>query len=224
VLFLQMLFLVQPGAAQTAFASEGLSRPWFFQQPLRAVGQSPMAAGEAVLLNLGIQNLSGRDPMPLADFLEAFVEAYPESVWTPALRMNLGRFYFDEGAYTKALAHWELAWEQNRHYRAGHGKRVADYALAHWTRLLGGLGRMEQLALILDETRDRILDGGPLQQKFIRTRELYGLLRRHPEASYRCGWAVLNKLSESMRGRGISRQSLRVPDPVGRGLRSRNRG
>jgi hypothetical protein len=37
-----MLFLVQPGAAQTAFATEGLRRPWFFQQPLRADGESLM--------------------------------------------------------------------------------------------------------------------------------------------------------------------------------------
>ena len=184
-----------------------LAPPRFFRQPLQAVGPGFTAADEAVMLSLGIQSLSGPDPMPLADFLDDFIAENPDSVWTPSLRINLGRFYYDEGAYTKALTHWELAWEQNRLEPTGQRKRVADYALAHWTRLLGGLGRLEQLGLVLGESQDRILDRGPLTQKFIRTRELYGLLRRFPGASYRCGWAVVDKLFASMRGQGLNRQS-----------------
>jgi hypothetical protein len=73
------------------------------------------------------------------------VVTYPDSPWVPSLRINLGKYYRDNGQYTLALEHWEAAWEATKHYPAGEGKKVADYALAHWTRLLAGLGRVETL-------------------------------------------------------------------------------
>ena len=77
--------------------------------------------------------------------------------------------------------------------RSGGGKRVADFTLAHWTRLLASLGRRETLAGLFAETYDRVLDGGPLQEIFFATQEGYKTMVSDPGISYRCGsLAVLN--------------------------------
>jgi hypothetical protein len=54
--------------------------------------------------------------------------------------------YREHGRYTPALEHWEQAWAATRHHKTGDGKAVADYALAHWTRLLASLGRAWKLS------------------------------------------------------------------------------
>ena len=97
---------------------------------------------------------------------ESFVAANPNAAWTPSLKANPGYFYYQSGRYTLALSHWETAWDQAKGMQDRWGKHVADYSLAHWTRLLASLGREEELAKIFKETKDRALDRGPLSQKF----------------------------------------------------------
>ena len=65
------------------------------------------------------------------------------------------------------------------------------------------LGRLDELQVVFAEAGPRRLDGGPLSQKFVRTKEMYWILRSRPQASYRCGWLVLNKLAVVTRGRGL---------------------
>jgi RHS repeat-associated protein len=154
-----------------------------------------------------LQAGAGRDLLDVAQLLESFAEENPSSPWTPSLRANLGWYYFEEGSYTKALDQMERAWMATKDHKIGPGKRIADYALAHWTRFLLALGRLEQLEVILAETQGTALDGGPLQQRFLRTREKYGIMRSHPAAAYRCGWMVMDHLVQQARGRGLSASS-----------------
>ena len=196
---LAFLFLVccRPGFAQQV---DIMTVPWIFERPIEALGQTQASAQEGAVLKAAIQSTMYSRTAETFGLIEAFVNDNPSSAWTPALRVCIGQHYLETGRYIKTLEHWERVWEETKSYQTGPGKRVADYALAHWTRLLVALGRMEELELILAETRERHLDGGPLQQKFLRTQEAFGIVRRHPSASYRCGWMVLNNLSLDTRG------------------------
>ena len=75
---------------------------------------------------------------------------------------------------------------------------VADYTLAHWTRLLASLGRYETLSAIFDQTQRRVLDRGPLSQMWARTREAFADMTLHPEHSYKCGTFALDHVAQAL--------------------------
>ena len=185
--------------------SQVLIAPWF-PQSIRPVGQSAELLQEAAMLSLGIQKADRNNPLQFSALMESFVSDYPNSVWTPWLQANLGDFYLHEGAYTRALYYWQTAWEQNKVYDKGERKRVADYVLANYTRLLAVLGRFEQFDVISVESKGRIMDRGPLTQKYLRTCEYVNKLRYNPSSSYLCGWHVINEYAQHQRGKGIDKK------------------
>ena len=179
-----------------------------FEEPIEAVSHGATSEREQALLDAAIRTAQAKDLPELAEFLDKFLSENPGSAWAPSCACaHFAQHYLDEGEYSKALAGWERVWEATHQYPDGLEKRAADYALANWTRLLAELGRVEDLEVIFAETEGRQLDAEPLQQKFLRTREVYRLLRQKPTASYRCGWLVLNELMLKVRGQGLKPRS-----------------
>ena len=197
--------LAQTPAQRPAIIRGGL----LFEHPLEAVAVSPAAAQEAGVLRAALSSANRDNAMEVAEALEAFVAENPSSVWTPSLRANLGRYYCTEGHWSKALVHWERAWDDTKRYQTGAGKRVGDHTLASWTRMLVELGRLDELQVIFAEAGDRRLDGGPLSQNYLQNKEAYGILRHRPEAAYRCGWQVLNQLAVATRGHALDPRKVR---------------
>ena len=175
---------------------ERILRAPVFPSPLVFVGDQAPDVAESEDLWLAIDVMRVNGPKVGIPALELFVESYPKSAWVPSLRSNLGRYYRNLGRYSLALAYWEAAWEATRLEDAGAGKAVADFTLAHWTRLLASLGRKEVLALLLKENEHRVLDAGPLQQQFNGTKEGYRVMRRNPGVAYRCGTLALHRVAE----------------------------
>ena len=207
---LSVITVSTQGLAQTAGQQlPAIRGGLLFEHPLEAVANNPAAAQEAGVLGVAVASASVANLDAVVDALEAFVEENPSSVWTPSLRANLGRYHCTEGRWTKALEYWERAWDDTRQYDRGAGKRVGDYTLACWTRLLVELGRLDELQVIFAEAEGRVLDGGPLTQKYLRTRETYGILRQRPGAAYRCGWLVLNHLAVATQGHRLDPSEAR---------------
>ena len=146
--------------------------------------------------------------------LETFVATHPGSSWTPSVQANLGQYHRQQGRFSLALQHWEVAWQGTKHHRNGPGKRVADYGLAHWTRLLASLGRTETLAALFQENRERVLDQGPLSQKWARTREAFRQMQRRPGLSYQCGTFALEAVARQNRSAYDALALLEVPSPA----------
>jgi len=145
--------------------------------------------------------------------LEQFLADYPDSPWVPSLRANLGAFYRKSGRYGWALQHLEAAWQLTQPAPEGSAKAIADYALAHWTRLLAHLGRAETLAEILTQTQGRILNSGPLTQMMARTREAYRAMRAAPGLSFNCGVALLDAVGQRLGLAYDQRALLSVQSP-----------
>ncbi|MCL5099169.1 MAG: cysteine peptidase family C39 domain-containing protein, partial [Candidatus Omnitrophica bacterium] len=163
---------------------------------------------ETQALALIFASISSREPDRLCAALEDFIAASPHSPWTPSLRINLGKYYRNNGQYSLAFQHWAAAWEATQEYARGPGKHVADYALAHWTRLLVSLGQLDTLQRVFIETKGRVLDGGPLTQMFLRTQEAYYRIQRHPAAAYKCGLWALNYVARRMYGSNYNSTGL----------------
>ena len=141
--------------------------------------------------------------------LDEFARAHPDSAWTPSLRVNLGKHYREQARYTQALEHWQAAWEATRHFQEGAGKQVADYALVFWTRLLADLGHQEELTPVLEQTQDRLIHSGALQQVLNHTREAAGQMRLRPQSLFACGVQALELVARQLKGSKYDGQKLR---------------
>src|SRR3989442_1616777 len=148
-----------------------------FTHPIVYVGDQLPDPSESQDLWNAIDVMRQNGPGAGIPALELFVETYTNSVWTPSLRNNLGFYYRNKGRYLLALTHWATVWETMKLADSGTAKEVADFALAHLTRLLASLGRKETLEAIFQETQGRVLDAGPLQQILESTREGFAVMR-----------------------------------------------
>src|SRR5436190_7499048 len=160
--------------------AEAISGTYYFPRPMLRVGEEPPSESESELLWQILDGWRASGQQSGLPDLEMFLEAYTNSPWAPSLHANLGKYYLDSGYITLALEHWEQAWLSTQHYRSGNGKSVADYTLAHWTRLLASLGRFETLAALFQQNWDRVLDHGPLSQMWARTREAIVEMDKYP--------------------------------------------
>jgi len=166
---------------------ERIAQAPVFLEPIVCVGEGRPERAESEALWAAIEVMREQGAKPGVEALEMFLETHPESRWTPSVRASLGYYYRDIGRYSLALKHLEAAWEATQNAPSANGKKVADYALAHWTRLLARLGRVETLAKVFRESDGRVLDGGPLEQVYQSALEGYLSMLFRPEASFRCG-------------------------------------
>ena len=185
-----------------------------FDEPLVWVGAAPPPAAESqALWGALLKGQAGPWPDSLSA-LEDFISTYPDSIWVPSLRALLGKAYRECGRDTLALAHWEAAWDATSGFDKGAGKHVADYALAHWTRLLASLGRYETLTALITLNSTRVLDRGPLSQRWARTCEAAAEMRQYPGVSYKCGTYALDAVGRALH-RAYNRSALLgIPSPA----------
>jgi RHS repeat-associated protein len=181
---------LDPWLAQLPVVERIMSAP-VFETPLVFVGNQPPDLVEAATLWVTIDVMRQQGPGVGVPLLEEFIQAYTNSVWNPSLRNNLGFYYRNLGRYSLALDHWLASWEATKTLQDSNGRAVADFALAHLTRLLASLGRKEMLNVIFQETRGWTLDGGALQQMYLVTREAYATMVSAPGIAYRCGSIAL---------------------------------
>lgn len=186
-----------------------------FPGPVLWVGGGPPDPGESRVVWEIIKEM-GREGLEVAmPQLENFVRRHPASVWTPSLRAALAQEYRTQGRFSRALAHWEAAWPALRGLGEGEGKRVRDYALAHWMRLLACLGHTGRMRELLEENGEDPLDGGPLFQLYDRSREAYAVMVKYPQRSFRCGPLALANVARAL---GVSPEGyaglLRLNAPV----------
>jgi RHS repeat-associated protein len=184
-------------------------RPVFLDQRIYWVGvQGPSAADLSQLDSLLSTVHESRSDSGMA-IIEQFISQNPGSGWTYSLKNVLGENYLKKAQFTAALSTWEEVWQATKQYGSGsEGKKVADFALANWTRLLATLGRYDTLTEVFQETKGRVLQLGPLEQKFRRTKEAYADMRKRPGISYRCGTIAMANICPIFNGTNGNYQAL----------------
>jgi RHS repeat-associated protein len=192
-----------------------ISKAALFYQNLACVGSQPPGDAENAALWSAVETMRTKGVQPALPMFEKFIADYPHSQWVPSLRANLGRYYREHGLYTRALGHWQAAWEATRNATDGPAKGVADFTFAYWTSLLASLGRMDTLKSLFEETRGRVFDGGPYQQIINGTKEGYHTMRTQPGICFKCGTFALGNVGRVLNGPKYSSKDIdETPSPT----------
>jgi hypothetical protein len=101
---------LDPALARMPVIERIVSAP-VFEEPLTWVGDDLPGDEESEALWAAIDLMRELGPRVGFEALEAFVEAYPSSSWTPSVRSNLAFYYREWGRNTLALEHWAAAWD-----------------------------------------------------------------------------------------------------------------
>ena len=200
--------------APLSMSAEQIGKAWLFEQPLLWTGEKAPTENENLEITQIIESRHSCKPEELVQKFERFLADHPNSPWAASLHCNLGRYDRMHGYYTRALAHWETAWSFTKKSKSGNAKAIADYTLAHWTSLLGSLGRMDTLTALFDETADRVFESGPLQQIVNGTREGLHTMRTRPGGSFKCGTFALHGVARVLQGPAAKTKEIdQAPSP-----------
>jgi RHS repeat-associated protein len=125
--------------------------------------------------------------------LLAFLVAHPESVWKPALQLNLGIIYRETGHFSKALSTWQAGWDDSQALKSRNGRDVANDTVAQLSQLQAYLGRQELLAPLLVSIKSRKIGGTAAQLLTDSRTGLYEMIH-DPGSSFRCGPFALERI------------------------------
>jgi RHS repeat-associated protein len=125
--------------------------------------------------------------------LEAFARNFPNSRWTGPLLLHLGTEYYNYGYYSQALASWERAWVLCQNVRSGPAKPEADRALGELARMYSKVGRLSELARLLDANQVRNLDG-PGTQLIHAAHMARWVMENQPDYAFGCGPSALDRI------------------------------
>ncbi|MBX3110330.1 MAG: RHS repeat protein, partial [Fimbriimonadaceae bacterium] len=129
---------------------------------------------------------------PLAE-LSAFCKQYPHSPVIGSLELNLGLRYRLHGYNRRSLEALKSSWERLKGSPDARGHDLANRALGEYCLTLSYLGRCEDLERALQEGKGRKLHGSSTELIAGAT-EALDLMKKHPEASFRCGPLALARL------------------------------
>ena len=156
-----------------------------FSEPLiPSSGKSNPGENAALAQSLLAQakNVTGSDFQPL----EAYLAAYPQSVWRISLLTSLAENYRQGGLYTKAMNAWREAWTEGQNLTNPEIKPVVDGALVEYMVLNARVGRMEVLEELIPVAEKRHVQGGAMQ-KLDDVKQALQRMKVQPETSFRCG-------------------------------------
>jgi RHS repeat-associated protein len=179
-------------AFPAGLTAEDIFRARIFDEPLVPMGAEPTAeenAGFAAAL-VNYAACGGSD-----DFspLTAFLGAHPGSAWNGALLTNLGLVYYRRGYYSRALQAWEDASAIAKTVTDPAQKPLADRAIGELAYMLAKVGRMSELAALLDSIEDRGFCG-PATEKIAGARAGLAEMQARPGVSFRCGPLALHRI------------------------------
>jgi len=176
------------------------------EQELRSIYSAAQAAVQQVAPgeSAGLQRSAIADE--LCGELAAFVADHTNSVWTPSVRLWLGRQAQRRAGYSEAMEQTALAWAALRESRDLRAFPMVRQGSGRLARLLALTGRLDDLDALEAQVRHQV--GGRLGAHWAEAMELRGWVRRHPASAYRCGLQCLDQLGRLTQPGGFQSAEL----------------
>ena len=162
-----------------------------FPQPLVPVGAPTVAENQALAaaLTAYISRTNTADQSLLLQFLDH----YPHSAWRPALLLNLGTFWREEGRFSKAIEAWTTAWNASKGAVDLQGKALADEVLCQLLQIHIWVGNNSQIESLMAEVGSRTVMGSATVALANARQALWNAQHR-PDDGSKCGPYALQQL------------------------------
>ncbi len=145
-----------------AFTDEDVFQLMIFDEPLVPAGGSGESDAErqAFVAALTAYAASIEARQPGFEVLDGFVAAFPKSRWRAALEFNLGLARYQQGFFTRSMAHYEKAYDLAKADREPRAKALADRALAESASMnaRGSAGWIRSMPWRGKQRRERLAD------------------------------------------------------------------
>ena len=181
-------------------------------EPLRPVSEDS-ALAERTALAAALNAWLARPVMDDMSALETFIYAHPNSVWTPSLYLNLGRYHYNTGHFSKAIGEWDAAWNLTKEMSGLEATAIANAAVAESAVMMARIGRKDELSVLLASVAKRTFQGSTLTL-IERAREGLWSMENRPGISFRCGPYALELIHIQTHGQPVAGFMDRVVSPA----------
>ena len=181
-------------------------------EPLRPVSPDSTVA-ERTALAAALNTWLTRPVMDDMSALEGFIQAYPNSPWLPSLHLNLGRYGYNTGHFSKAMAEWDAAWNITKEMNGAEATAIANAAVAESAVMMARIGRKDELSALLASVATRTFQGSTLTL-IERAREGLWSMENRPGISFRCGPYALELIHIQTHGQPVAGFMDRVVSPA----------
>jgi RHS repeat-associated protein len=161
--------------------------PQIFPEPLQPAGTPDLADTHA--LSAAITAYQEQPDRQDLSALDTFVRKNPRSAWTPSLLVGLGRAWYDQGRYSRALEAYEQAFRLTKNRDNGAAVHAISGAL--YAKMLARVGRRDELAAFFE--KEEAAKAALPDAKELLSQAKGGLwtMKHCPGISFRCGSMAL---------------------------------
>jgi RHS repeat-associated protein len=177
---------------------EEFFRARVFAEPFIPFGETSVEENRAFAAAI-LAYHEGKDNENVAPF-GLFLNRYPNSAWRASLLANLGIHYHRTGYFRRAKETLTEAWSLAQEADGGNRHVIANRALGELLDLHGKFGDVDKLEELIEESRDRELNGDVVEKASNARNAIYVLRQQHHEAIASGAMAVDRYLSQGKRG------------------------
>lgn len=192
--------VVDIAAPKPAFAEaptdEDLSAARVFLEPLIPMPSEQADPASNAALGQALTVYANRTVPDDLAALVAFVQAYPQSRWRPAVELGMGMAYRNTGHFTKALDRLESAWTLSKEASDFDARNLGNRVLGELVDLNARFGRFDRLKELFDETQSRDVSGSAATS-LDGAKQGYWRMMNRPFEAFRCGPLAVNNVLDA---------------------------
>ena len=166
----------------------------------------------AMALYRYMRRTAARDVSALVEFCAQ----NSKSRWRVAVLHNLGKLYYFQGYYSKALATWEEAWQEGKNATDGGAVALVNQTFAEVGRMNARLGRIARLEELVQESASRQFLGGSAEA-IVNLKDALALMKHDPGHSFRCGPLALAEIRASQHLSDAGDQKIAAEESTNKG-------
>jgi RHS repeat-associated protein len=163
-----------------------------FQEPLIALS-CPATAVENHALATALTAYSAQKDKQNVEVLKQFMATYPNSRWTPSLKLNVAELRYECGYMSEALDDYRSIWEAAKAETGAQQKSLADEAFSKMMLLDARLGKTKELTDALSAVKTRPFYGSN-DLRIKQANASRSFQTEHAEISFKCGPFAVNTL------------------------------
>jgi len=179
-------------AADTIY-EEGILNNGVFGEALTPTRAGKASTDEDKILKVIMDKYQGSGKLMDTGGLEEYIQLHPHSRWNPSLLLSLGRVYYLNGYFVRAINAWSNSWSAVRHTEDIPSRELGDRAVAELLHLLAKIGRYDEMEAIIAQIGDH-QPAGSAGVKYDAALRGLNQMKTRPDLAFKCGPYALGEI------------------------------